>query len=201
MFLNYVTLFVCGFCLMALEILGGRALAPYFGFSMHVWGAVISVFLAALSVGYAGGSRLAGLSSGGKGLFHLQMLAAAVLALYPLYGGTVCELVFRSGLGARWGALTASLVLFAIPCALLGAVPSYIASRLAQDKSGASRQIGDVFAVSTIGGIAGTIVVAFYVIEKVGTTTSIQLLGLTLAMCGALSMPPSKGYKISRPAR
>jgi len=47
-----VAVFGCGWVLMGLEIVGGRMLAPYFGSGIWVWGSVISVFLAALSVGY-----------------------------------------------------------------------------------------------------------------------------------------------------
>ena len=41
-----------GFFVMALELLGGRLLAPYFGSSIYVWGAIITVFMLALSIGY-----------------------------------------------------------------------------------------------------------------------------------------------------
>ena len=44
-----------GFFVMALELLGGRLLAPYFGSSIYVWGAIITVFMLALSVGYLAG--------------------------------------------------------------------------------------------------------------------------------------------------
>ncbi|HUO87294.1 MAG TPA: fused MFS/spermidine synthase, partial [Thermoanaerobaculia bacterium] len=44
---------------MALEILSSRILAPRFGNSVYVWGSIISVFLAALSVGYWWGGRAA----------------------------------------------------------------------------------------------------------------------------------------------
>ena len=39
-----------GFLVMALELLSGRILAPTFGSSIYVWGAVITVFMVALSV-------------------------------------------------------------------------------------------------------------------------------------------------------
>ena len=44
---------------MALEILGSRLLAPVFGSSLFVWGALIGVVLAAMSSGYAAGGWLA----------------------------------------------------------------------------------------------------------------------------------------------
>src|SRR5437763_6707496 len=54
-----------GAVVMALEILGSRVLAPVFGNSLFVWGALIGVILAALSSGYALGGWLADRHPGG----------------------------------------------------------------------------------------------------------------------------------------
>ena len=40
---------------MGVELLGGRLLAPYFGSSIYVWGAIITVFMLALSLGLSAG--------------------------------------------------------------------------------------------------------------------------------------------------
>ena len=40
-----------GFLVMAVELLGGRLLAPTFGSSIYVWGAIITIFMLALSIG------------------------------------------------------------------------------------------------------------------------------------------------------
>ena len=50
-----VTALVTGAIVMALEILGSRLLAPTFGNSLYVWGALIGIILAAMSSGYAFG--------------------------------------------------------------------------------------------------------------------------------------------------
>src|SRR3954464_9042428 len=47
-----------GFLLMALELMSGRILAPTFGSSIYVWGAVFTIFMLALSIGYLIGGRL-----------------------------------------------------------------------------------------------------------------------------------------------
>lgn len=46
-----------GCFVMAIELLGGRLLAPFFGSSIYVWGAIITVFMLALSIGYLLGGR------------------------------------------------------------------------------------------------------------------------------------------------
>src|SRR3954471_4183955 len=50
-----ITALVTGTVVMALEIVGSRLLAPVFGNSLFVWGALIGVILAAMSSGYAFG--------------------------------------------------------------------------------------------------------------------------------------------------
>lgn len=51
--------FFSGAVVMSFEILGSRVLAPFFGGSIFVWGSLISIFLAGLSVGYYGGGKAA----------------------------------------------------------------------------------------------------------------------------------------------
>jgi hypothetical protein len=47
-----------GFYVMAIEMLGARILAPYFGSGVYVWGAVITTFMLGLSGGYLVGGHL-----------------------------------------------------------------------------------------------------------------------------------------------
>ena len=51
--------FMSGAVLMSLEMVGSRILAPTFGSSIYTWGALIVVVMAALTIGYYGGGRLA----------------------------------------------------------------------------------------------------------------------------------------------
>ena len=43
--------FVSGFCIMTIEMLGARIMAPYFGGSQYVWGSLITIFMLALALG------------------------------------------------------------------------------------------------------------------------------------------------------
>ena len=69
----YWVVAACGAIIMALEILASRILAPDFGSSVYVWGSIISVFLAALSVGYWLGGRLADRSPSLAALGHIGL--------------------------------------------------------------------------------------------------------------------------------
>ena len=54
-----VAVFVSGGVLLGVEIASSRVLAPVFGNSLYVWGAVIGVVLAGLAIGYAVGGAVA----------------------------------------------------------------------------------------------------------------------------------------------
>src|SRR5512134_761340 len=69
----FLTAFVTGAIVMALEILGSRLLAPVFGNSLFVWGALIGVILAAMSSGYAFGGWISGRHPGGSVLSCLLL--------------------------------------------------------------------------------------------------------------------------------
>src|ERR1039457_7336820 len=85
--LLYVIAGWSGFLVMGIELLGGRLLAPYFGSSIYVWGAIITVFMLALSLGYLAGGR-ASLSAPSLRRLALILLAAAGAGLPgPLFAG------------------------------------------------------------------------------------------------------------------
>src|ERR1039457_7432500 len=86
--LLYVIAGWSGFLVMGIELLGGRLLAPYFGSSIYVWGAIITVVMLALSLGYLAGGR-ASLSAPSLRRVAAILLAAAAgtLPVLVLWGG------------------------------------------------------------------------------------------------------------------
>src|ERR1051325_11243726 len=75
--------FLGGFIIMVLEIIGARFLAKDFGSSFHVWVAQIGVVLTALAVGYALGGALADRWQRLSPLLALLGPAGVVLFLIP----------------------------------------------------------------------------------------------------------------------
>ena len=55
----YLAVTASGASVLAIEILGTRILGPFYGVSLFLWSALITVTLAALSLGYAIGGRWA----------------------------------------------------------------------------------------------------------------------------------------------
>jgi len=54
-----VAAFLSGLLTMALEMLIGRTITPYFGGTIYTWGALISIFLSGMTVGYVLGGKAA----------------------------------------------------------------------------------------------------------------------------------------------
>lgn len=153
-----------GCFVMALELLGGRALAPYFGTGVYVWGALIALFMLSLSIGYLLGGSF---STHRPSLARLAaiVLAATVAALpCALVMDPILNAVFDAVPDPRFGALTAAVALFFLPITISGAVSPY-AIRLLVDALGTSGKVaGRVFFVSTLGSTIGTLGTSFWLI-------------------------------------
>jgi spermidine synthase len=171
-----VTAFLSGAILMALELVGSRLLAPYFGGSIFVWGSLIGVFLAALSTGYYLGGRLVDRWPSARLLGALLLAAGFYVLLLPRYGAAICDFISLRDYGARAGPLVSCIVLFFLPGALMGVTSPFVVRLSAYAVEVVGRTAGAVYAASTIGSIAGTIGTAFYLIPSVGTRTALYLL-------------------------
>lgn len=181
-FAVYVLAFVGGFVIMSLELLGGRALAPWFGASAHVWGSVIAVFMLALSAGYLLGGRLS-LRRPTLGKLGIAFLAGAVL-IHPLTYAAEPAMawVFDSIEDPRYGSLVTALALFGAPTVALGVISPYAVRLLVQAVEASGQVAGALYFVSTLGSALGTLATSFYLV--LWFETNAILTGLALALLG-----------------
>jgi len=184
-----VLAFTGGFCIMSLELLGGRMLAPYFGSSIYVWGSIITVFMTSLSLGYLWGGRLS-LRQPSLRRFGLIFLVAAVL-LYPLvfYAESLMNQVFLRFEDPRYGSLLASCVLFVAPTVILGMISPYSVRLLVTETHHSGHVAGTLYFVSTLGSALGTLATSFYFVLWFEIDTILTLLtGALVAMWAAASV-------------
>lgn len=186
--------FWSGFFVMGVELLGSRYLAPAFGSSIYVWGALIAIFMLALSVGYLAGGRW---SQHSPSLARLGLLLAAAaltaLPILPLSGAMLDEIFFRIP-DPRFGSLTAATLLFFIPTVFSGMVSPYCVRLLVQAKESSGKSAGLLYFVSTFGSAAGTIFTSFYLVKwfridsiLIGLTAISLALAATAALTGGRS--------------
>jgi len=160
----YFVAFWSGFFVMGVELLGGRLLAPSFGSSIYVWGALIAIFMLALSLGYLAGGRYSQRSPGLAKLGLLLALAAiTALPVLPL-SGTPLENLAIAVPDPRFGSLAAAALLFFIPTFFSGMVSPYCVRLLIDDEATSGRRAGQLYFVSTFGSAAGTILTSFYLV-------------------------------------
>lgn len=171
---------VAGAVLMALEIVGSRLLAPHFGNSVFVWGSLIGVFLAALALGYWRGGILADRRPSPGLLAALCVAVSALLFLIPWIGHRTCRHLVEAGLSDQSGPLVAATLLFLPPSVLLGMVSPFSVRIAARSVATIGRAAGSLYALSTVGSIAGTLLTTFVLIPTFGVTWIVR--GLALIM-------------------
>jgi len=177
-----VAVFVSGAALLAVEIAASRVVAPFFGSSLFVWGALIGVVLTGLSLGYWLGGMLGDrFPALWLLLVAIAAAACAVLAV-PALDGPVLRTIVRWDPGPRADPLLAAVALFGAPSVLFAMVTPIAVRLSAGDVARMGRTAGRLFAISTAGSIAGTFATAFWLIPSLGTT---KLLGLIAAVCFA----------------
>ena len=208
------TVFVAGAALMSMEMASFRLVEPELGSDIVVWGSLISVFLGGLAIGAVGGGRWADvrpnlaklglvLAAAGavSGLIVLKLpflgdRTPAELVLEWAFPGEAPPLPSEWGAGSgdtlmvyhppdmRWAALLAGTFLFGLPALLLGMVTPYAARLFVRELPHMGTGIGQLYGVSTVGSIVGTLGTAFYLISMMGTRWLLSLNGLVLLGLG-----------------
>ncbi len=157
-----ITSLVCGALVMVIEVLGSRIIGPFFGSSLFVWTSLITVTLVGLALGYTAGGILSDRRESPAYLYGIIFLAGVAVLLIPALKRPVLELSLS--LGLRFGALTASTLLFGPALCLLGCVSPYIVKIAALEIRNIGRTVGLFYAVSTVGSFVGTVCAGFILI-------------------------------------
>jgi spermidine synthase len=179
----YLTVTLTGAAVMILELLGTRIIGPFYGVSLYVWSSLIAVTLIALALGYFLGGHFADRFLGIR-LGHVILFSALATMLIPFLSGPV--LLLTNPLGLRAGAFASALLLFTLPLTALAMVGPYVIKRATRDLSGVGTASGTVYAVSTVGSVAGTLSLGFYLLPLFGTRTILIALSLLLATLAVL---------------
>src|SRR4030066_412740 len=120
-----IVVFIASFCTLVIELVAGRIIAPYVGVSLYTWTSVIGVVLAGISLGNYLGGRLAD-----------RWASLRLLGGIFLLGGLSCFGVLAADAVGKltpgdWpivlGILVLTLVLFFLPCVILGTISPIVA--------------------------------------------------------------------------
>jgi spermidine synthase len=181
------TSFFTGAAIMAQELAAFRLFAPYFGYSIYVWGSMISVVMVALALGYAAGGWVSDHSQTDLPLYGMVLASAgyqlAVLfTVRPMLGFLAHKSDFTAvGL--------ASLLIFAVPMTALATACPFLV-RLSAHFGRVGSAAGRIYAVSTMGGVAGILATTFFLVPRFGTQRTLELICLLSALIGAAGLAP-----------
>ena len=180
----FTTSILAGFCMMALQIIGGRYLYPDFGTSVDVWAAIISVFIMSISIGAWMGGRIADRSGSNRPLGWVLVAAAVFYLLLPLYGRGFSQALGPTIHNARPGSLLAALVLFMPPSLLLGCVTPMLVKMLHSAGRKVGKATGTLIFVSNIGSVAGILVADYIMLVSFSLNTNVIGMGIILGGVG-----------------
>ncbi len=189
--------FLSGAILMGLELVGSRVLALDFGNSIYVWGSLIGVFLAAMSIGYYLAGKMVDRWPSAGLLAACLVLAGVFVLQLPRIGQPVCDAIFDRNLGDRASPLLACLILFFVPGVLMAVTSPFVIRLTARSIDQVGSAAGLVYAISTIGSIVGTLGTAFYLLGVIGTKGILYVLGALLILTGIIAAVLSKRGRVA----
>ncbi len=171
--------FAEGAAVMMAELSAAKMLAPVYGSSLYVWGSIVGITLASLTAGYYLGGWLSLRRSRLNTVLWFMLAAALLITLMPSIARPVLPVLVE--LGTIPAILLLTTLLLSPALVLLGATSPMIISLLAEGIEDAGRAAGNVYGVSTIGGILGTFGAGFFLIPSYGLTITALVAGLFLA--------------------
>lgn len=173
-----LTAAICGAIIMMIEVLGSRVVGPFFGVSLFVWTSLITVTLLSLAAGYAFGGVVADKRGHPAYLYAMILFAGVLCLLLPF--AKVFVLKACMGLGLRSGAFVSTLILFGPGLFLLGCVSPYLVKLATAQLQHVGKVVGGLYAISTLGSTAGTLVTGFWAVGYWGIDSSFYVLGVFL---------------------
>lgn len=180
----YLIVFISSGCIMILELVAGRIIAPYVGVSLYTWTSVIGVVLAGISLGnYVGGWLADRYAS-------LRLLGAIfVLGGLSSFGILTVDALGRLTPG-DWPLIVEILVLtaalFFLPSVILGAISPVVAKLAVRDLNKTGMTVGRIYSAGTVGSIVGTFATGFVLISWFGTHAIVWGVALVLLILGLL---------------
>jgi hypothetical protein len=177
--------FIGGFAVMVLEIIGARYLAKDFGSSFYVWVSQIGVILIALALGYAVGGALADRF---QRLWFLAVLlapAALITFFIPHFAAYLIEAIIMRHPGGQdipplWQKLDPAIgssLIFLLPCFGLATLSPYMIRLATRKLAHVGKISGLIIAASTLGSIAGVFVSGYILIDQMSVSNIFRSTG------------------------
>jgi spermidine synthase len=181
--------FITGASVLIVEVVAIRILAPYYGNTIFTVSSVISIILAALSVGYYTGGALADRHPSRAWFFSIILLSGLGLLLFH-FVGTIALPLLSLTFSLAAGPLVSSALLFFLPALLLGTLSPYAVKlqSVSVPTQGVGSVAGKIFFWSTLGSIIGSLLAGFVLIPSFGINQIVIANGVMLFFLGFIPL-------------
>jgi len=176
----YIITFIASFCILVIEIVAGRILAPFVGVSLYTWTSIIGVVLAGISIGAFLGGKLADRFPFRKTLGWLLLISGIATLLISPLTNIIAGFRFPASLMMR--ILIVTSIIFFIPSTILGMISPVVVRLTIIKLEKVGNVVGKIYAVSTLGSIIGTFAAGFFLISWMGTRHIILAMGVILVL-------------------
>jgi len=200
-FFLFAKILLTGGIVLGLELAASRVMTPFFGVSLYVWSAILSVTLTALALGY----KFGGILAGRIGRDQTMLFFACSGALAGLWMN-LCTWTYPflflplAQFDLVLGSILACVYLLFVPLVILSALNPVLVALL-KDESGADHGAGNVFFVSTIGSVLGVFAVAYGLLPYVTNYQSIVILALASSVLSVAALLLMRGNAGGLPMR
>ena len=178
-----VLTFIAAASVLVLEIAAGRLLAPYVGVSLTTYTGIIGAILAGIALG----AWLGGWAADTVGPLPLIGPAFILGGISAIASVPIVSLIGEAGVG---DGLVSIVILattgFVVPAAVLSAIGPMLVRGTLTDLATSGSIVGRLSAIGTVGAITGTFVTGFVLLGLVPTRVLIVLVGVGLAIVGAV---------------
>ena len=168
-YIKYLSLiFFTGAVILSLELLASKILTPFFGVSLYIWTAILSVTLIFLAIGYQFGGWITS-KINSKNYEELFIFIPFISSFFILVSTLIYPLLLPKlvGLNLLIGSFIGSFILLSIPLVLMSAMnPILISIVKYKDDQSSDSKSGFVLFISTIGSVFGVIFTALVLIPN-----------------------------------
>lgn len=195
---GYVLLFISSACLMTVELVAGRVVAPYIGVSLYTWTGIIGACLTGMSLGHLFGGWLADRGDPRRWLpymFYLAALLTSALFVARPAIGALSDAMSKHHVPPLIGIFALSTLFFGLPCFFLAAVSPLVYKDRLQTDSRVGATVGRLAASGVAGSIAGTYATGFWLIPTFGTRAILVGIHLILAALGTYCLLASSARR------
>jgi spermidine synthase len=182
-----LVVFISSFCVMVIELIAARILAPYIGVSLYTWTSIIGVILAGIALGNFIGGRIADKYPHPFVLTAIFLVGSlATISILPFVKLIAFAAWFNS-LPLILSFMLKTACVFFLPAVILSMVSPLVIKMTLPDVGKTGGVVGTIYAVSTVGSILGTFMTGFYFILWFGTRSLVWMVAGLLILTGILS--------------